>query len=273
MQLAPCTSQGVGSGVGPHVAPVGRTIKCRHARGCNRDQAHTACRSASMKTWARSEGPSEHGMAAYSLESENGAASQGSSMAATPGSSHRRHLLQSSLLAGAFLFCRPGASLAANKGAFVPLKDTQDGYSLLYPFGWQEVTVRGQDQVFKDVIEPLESVAVAVVPTDKQTVSDFGSPAEVAVTLADRVLSAPGQEVRLIKAEKSTRDEREYYRFEFVAKGKTFQRHALVAVAVGNGNFYTLVTGSNERRWNKMQDKLNTIIDSFTVGNSYMAET
>lgn len=114
MQLAPCTSQGVGSGVGPHVAPVGRTIKCRHARGCNRDQAHTACRSASMKTWARSEGPSEHGMAAYSLESENGAASQGSSMAATPGSSHRRHLLQSSLLAGAFLFCRPGASLAAS---------------------------------------------------------------------------------------------------------------------------------------------------------------
>lgn len=39
------------------------------------------------------------------------------------------------------------------------------------------------------------------------------------------------------------------------------------------GNFYTLVTGSNERRWNKMQDKLNTIIDSFTVGNSYVAET
>lgn len=39
----------------------------------------------------------------------------------------------------------------------------------------------------------------------------------------------------------STRDEREYYRFEFVAKGKTFQRHALVAVAVGNGEWGCLV--------------------------------
>lgn len=95
----------------------------------------------------------------------------------------------------------PHTHSRAGKGAFVPLKDTQDGYSLLYPFGWQEVTVRGQDQVYKDVIEPLESVSVAVVPTDKETVSEFGSPAEVAVTLADRVLSAPGQEVRLIKAE------------------------------------------------------------------------
>lgn len=39
------------------------------------------------------------------------------------------------------------------------VKDTQDGYGFLYPFGWQEIAVDGQDVVFKDVIEPLESVS------------------------------------------------------------------------------------------------------------------
>ena len=49
----------------------------------------------------------------------------------------------------------------------------------MYPFGWQEVQVEGQDVVYKDIIEPLESVSVTVEKTDKQNVSEFGSPEEV----------------------------------------------------------------------------------------------
>ena len=49
----------------------------------------------------------------------------------------------------------------------------------MYPFGWQEVQVEGQDVVYKDIIEPLESVSVTVEKTDKQKVSEFGSPEEV----------------------------------------------------------------------------------------------
>lgn len=37
----------------------------------------------------------------------------------------------------------PLLPVAGPKG-FVPLRDSQDGYSFLYPFGWQEVTVDGQ---------------------------------------------------------------------------------------------------------------------------------
>lgn len=59
------------------------------------------------------------------------------------------------------------------------MKDSQDGYSFVYPFGWQEVAVKGQDVVYKDVIEPLESVSVSITKTDKANVSEFGSPAEV----------------------------------------------------------------------------------------------
>ncbi len=58
------------------------------------------------------------------------------------------------------------------------MKDAQDGYSFVYLFGWQEVAVKGQDVVYKDVIEPLESVSVSITKTDKDKVSDYGPAAE-----------------------------------------------------------------------------------------------
>jgi hypothetical protein len=33
------------------------------------------------------------------------------------------------------------------------------------------------------------------------------------------------------------------------------------------GKFYTLTTGANERRWEKMKDKLQMVIDSFEIFN------
>ena len=33
------------------------------------------------------------------------------------------------------------------------------------------------------------------------------------------------------------------------------------------GKFYTVTTGANERRWEKMKDKLHTVIDSFQIFN------
>ena len=64
-------------------------------------------------------------------------------------------------------------------GPFTTVKDAQDGYEFVYPYGWQEVSVRGQDIVFKDVIEPLESVSVSITSTDKKTIQEFGPPEEV----------------------------------------------------------------------------------------------
>ena len=61
----------------------------------------------------------------------------------------------------------------------MPVNDQGDAYKLLYPFGWQEVSVTGQDVVYKDIIEPLESVSVNMVPTDKEDITLFGTPEEV----------------------------------------------------------------------------------------------
>lgn len=51
----------------------------------------------------------------------------------------------------------------------------------LYSFSTlvQEVVVEGEDKVFKDVIEPLESVSVNLVPSSKESIRDFGSPQQV----------------------------------------------------------------------------------------------
>ena len=49
-----------------------------------------------------------------------------------------------------------------------------------------QVSVRGQDIVYKDVIEPLESVSVSITKTDKEVISDFGTPAEVRASCCQR---------------------------------------------------------------------------------------
>ena len=67
----------------------------------------------------------------------------------------------------------------AGPPGFNAAKDTQDSYQFIYPFGWQEVSVDGQDVVYKDIIEPLESASVSITKTDKSSVTEFGNPLEV----------------------------------------------------------------------------------------------
>lgn len=166
------------------------------------------------------------------------------------------------------LLALPAAAEKTPKG-YVSVKDSQDGYSYVYPFGWQEVSIDGQDSVYKDVIEPLESVSVNLIPTDKKTVQEFGEVKDVALTLADKVLTSPEQQVTIINAAERVQEGRTYYDFEFTAKNPRYIRHALASVTVGNGQFYTLVTGSNEKRWNKMAPKIKTVVKSFEVNDRY----
>ncbi|XVF23819.1 hypothetical protein REPUB_Repub13aG0072400 [Reevesia pubescens] len=187
---------------------------------------------------------------------------------------------------GAFPCCKRGVSVHARaeqsssaaasssssqfqetKKGFLLVTDNKDGYSFLYPFGWQEVVIEGQDKVFKDVIEPLESVSVNMIPTSKQDIQDFGPPEELAEILIKKVLAPPNQKTKLIGATEHDVDGKAYYIFEFVSQAPNYTRHALTAVSIGNGKFYTLTTGANERRWDKMKDRLFTVVDSFNIFN------
>ncbi|KAJ8536326.1 hypothetical protein K7X08_034727 [Anisodus acutangulus] len=173
----------------------------------------------------------------------------------------------------------PISFAAENKKGFLPVTDKKDGYSFLYPFGWQvilhlmtimfsvEVVVEGEDKVLKDVIEPLESVSVNLVPSNKEDIRDFGSPQQVAEILIKKVLASPCQKTKLIEASERDVDGKTYYTFEFTAQAPNYTRHALTAVCIGNEKFYTLTTGVNERRWEKMKDRLHTVVDSFQLFN------
>lgn len=126
--------------------------------------------------------------------------------------------------------------------------------------------VEGQDVVYKDLIEPLESVSVTITPTDRTDITEFGPVEQVCFALADTVLTPPSQEVKLLGSDAKTVAGINYYVFEFAANAKTYIRQALSVVAVNDGKFYTLTTGANERRWPKVQEKLKTVVKSFQVG-------
>ncbi len=133
-------------------------------------------------------------------------------------------------------------------------------------------SVDGQDIVYKDIIEPLESVSVSVTSTDKSSIDEFGSPEEVAQTLASSVLTPASQEVKVLSVKRSVVDGRAYVDFEFAAKAPSYLRHALARVTVANGKFYTLTTGANElRRWGKVKDTLGKVVASFKVADRFDA--
>jgi len=85
--------------------------------------------------------------------------------------------------------------------------------------------------------------------------------------LIKKVLAPPTQKTKLIEAKENDVDGRAYYTFEFTAQAPNYTRHALGAIVIANGKFYTLTTGANERRWEKMKDRLHTVVDSFKIEN------
>lgn len=181
----------------------------------------------------------------------------------------RRDILQlGAAVLSASLLPTAAAQAAKAPRGFNPVQDLNDNYQFLYPFGWQEVTVSGVDVVYKDVVEPLESVSVTITPTDKKDVTEFGDIADVANTLAKEVLTAPGNEVAVVNTAQRDLNGHTYYEFEYTAKNSRYTRHSLAVVVANDGKFYTLTTGANEKRWGKMKDKLATTIKSFSLVNA-----
>eukprot|EP00793_Prasinoderma_coloniale_P004857 PRCOL_00000618-RA len=186
------------------------------------------------------------------------AAAEGAAAAPAPA---RRAMLSAgaALAAGAAV----GVAPASAAGGYVPVKDLQDNYEFLYPQGWEEVRVQGQDKVFKDLIEPLESVSVTVLPTQTEKLTDLGDAKTVAPQFIDKVLSTPGSEFKL--KDVSTREDagHTYYTFIYEVVQNGFKRFGVSTIAIDGGKFYVLTTGAGDKRWPKVQRTLLTVADSF----------
>ena len=148
--------------------------------------------------------------------------------------------------------------------------DGLDGYQFLYPNGWVPVKVAdGPDIVFHDLIEPTENVSVVFssVPEGK-SLAEFGSATEVGYKLSKNAIAPPdsGREAELVNIGTKTAKDKTYYLLEYeVSLPGGQHRHSLASVAVSRGKLFTLNVSTTEERWEKVGDRLEQVVKSFTV--------
>lgn len=149
-----------------------------------------------------------------------------------------------------------------NYDAFV---DLADGYSYYYPSDWREFDFRGHDSAFKDRYLQLQNVRLSFIPTDKRDIHDLGPMDEVVYRLVNHVYSAPTQIANVFDMQERVTEGKSYYTFEYTLTSPNFSRAAFATVAIGNGRYYTLIVGANERRWKRVRNQLKVVADSFKV--------
>ncbi|CAM8917177.1 unnamed protein product [Rhodiola kirilowii] len=143
--------------------------------------------------------------------------------------------------------------------------DLPDGYSYLYPSDWRDFDFRGHDSAFKDRYLQLQNLRLSFIPSDKSDIHDLGPMDEVMFDLVRNNYAAPNQEATILDMQERNVNGRNYYTVEFELSSRNFGRTSFVTVAIGNGRFYTLNVGANERRWRRVRNQLKVVADSFKV--------
>ncbi|PON91463.1 PsbP family [Trema orientale] len=181
------------------------------------------------------------------------------------GNSKRRTLLlgvgalTSSLFHPSSLFAE---EIPQNYRSFV---DFSDGYSYYYPSDWRDFDFRAHDSAFKDRYLQLQNVRVRFIPTDKKDIHDLGPMEEVIPYLVKHRYAAPSQVATIFDMQEKNIDGKNYYTVEFQLTSPNFATTSFVTIAIGNGRYYTLIVGANERRWRRVRNKLKVVADSFRV--------
>ncbi|KAJ0979492.1 hypothetical protein J5N97_014966 [Dioscorea zingiberensis] len=143
--------------------------------------------------------------------------------------------------------------------------DTEDGYSYYYPEDWRDFDFLGHDSAFKDRFAALQHVRVGFIPTEKKDIRDLGPMDEVIFDLVKNVYAAPNQIPTIYEMQERTVDGKNYWTFEYQLESEAFARTAFATIAIGNGRYYTLVVGANERRWSRLRNRLKVVADSFKM--------
>ncbi len=147
--------------------------------------------------------------------------------------------------------------------------DSYDGYEFLYPNGWVEIKVdgdNGPDVVFHDIIQESENVSVVISPVPEgQTLKDLGSPTEVGQRLAQRVITSEegDRKAELLGAAERNLEGETYYLLEYEVQLPGQRRHNLASAVVRRGKLFTLSVSSLDNRWDKMRDTFRTVVASF----------
>uniref|UniRef100_A0A0F7GY27 PsbP-like protein 2 n=1 Tax=Cypripedium formosanum TaxID=53042 RepID=A0A0F7GY27_9ASPA len=154
---------------------------------------------------------------------------------------------------------------ASAEGKYEPFVDFTDGYSYVYPSDWRDFDFLGHDSAFKDRTAALQHVRVGFIPTNKNDIRDLGPMKEVIFDIVKNVYAAPTQKPTIFDMQERTVDGKNYWTFEYELESPNFARTAFATIAIGNGRYYTLVVGANQRRWSRVRNLLKVVADSFKI--------
>ncbi|KAL5554799.1 hypothetical protein UlMin_042200 [Ulmus minor] len=176
----------------------------------------------------------------------------------------RSLLLGAGTLTAGLLNANPlfAEELPKNYQAFV---DFSDGYSYVYPSDWRDFDFRAHDSAFKDRYLQLQNVRVRFIPTEKKDIHDLGPIEEAVPSLVRHKYAAPNQVAAIMDMQERTIDGKNYYTFEYQLTSPNFVSAAFSTIAIGNGRYYTLIVGANDRRWKRVRNQLKVVADSFRL--------
>uniref|UniRef100_A0A0F7H1E3 23 kDa subunit of oxygen evolving system of photosystem II n=1 Tax=Geranium maderense TaxID=28964 RepID=A0A0F7H1E3_9ROSI len=161
------------------------------------------------------------------------------------------------------------------------------GFKLLIPSKWnpsKEVEFPGQVLRYDDNFDVTSNVIVAVTPTDKKSITDYGSPAEF-LTKVDYLLgkqayfgstdSEGGFETgsvasaNVLDTATPVVDGKQYYYISLLtrtADGNEGGKHQIVQATVSDGKLYLCKAQAGDKRWFKGAKKfVESTVTSFSV--------
>ena len=141
-------------------------------------------------------------------------------------------------------------------GLLEPFIDTQRGYKVYKPSGWNQFDADPgvYDIKFQDIIEQDTTVIVSSSPvTTATSVTALGELEEVGAKFAK------SRGANLVGASSRDADGSLVYTFEF--QGEAF--HELLALSINRGKLFRLTTVTSNRKWPKREELYRNIVASF----------
>ena len=141
-------------------------------------------------------------------------------------------------------------------GLLEPFIDTQKGYKLYKPAGWNQFDADPgvYDIKFADIIEPETTVQVSTSPVATATsITALGTLEEVGEKFAK------SRSAEVVKA--SQREITGALVFTYELKGDTY--HELLALCINRGKLYRVNTVTSNKKWAKREKLYTNIVNSF----------
>jgi len=166
---------------------------------------------------------------------------------------------------------------AAPALAYETYKDEVAGWQMTYPTGYQKSPNPAYTFLVRDIIEPLESIGVKVTKTDRKSLDEIGTPDVVGKALIEDAVPKGAPKEVIAAESKFDKSGRRYdiieYRYQWkfspeqaAQAGKSrYQLHLKALVTVNKKKQYLVIVATEEDKWEKQKDDLDTAIQTFKL--------